>query len=365
MNSLGIYIHVPFCGKKCSYCDFYSVAYSSECISRYIGAVIRNIRHYSDIKINVDTIYFGGGTPSLLTSEQVSEIISGIRENFMVNPDAEITLEANPNTVTSRKLENLRQAGINRISFGVQSLINNELKFLGRTHSAERAVKAALDAYGAGFENISCDLMIGIPKQTPESLKYSIEKLSELPVQHISAYILKTEKGTPFDCREIHSLLPDEDETADLYLQMVHILENYGFMQYEVSNFAKPGFESIHNCRYWKCLDYLGIGPSAHSCCFGKRFAVERNLKSFIESSFQQTYVTDDSPCGFEETAMLRLRLKDGLDVTQTGLHRTVIEKKIPSLIQAGYAKFDGRFLSLTPKGFLMSNSIIEYLIFE
>ncbi len=365
MDSAGIYIHVPFCGKKCGYCDFYSVKYSGAAAADYTDAVLRNLRYYSDIGRNVDTVYFGGGTPSLLTAAQIESILSEIERDFSLDGNAEITLEANPNTLTPQKLAELRRINVNRLSLGVQSLADDELKFLGRSHSAERAIKAIRDAHGTGFSNISCDLMIGIPKQTAESMKRSISRLAELPIQHVSAYILKTEKGTPFDCDEIREILPDDDETADLYLSMVGLLEQFGFRQYEVSNFALSGYESRHNCRYWKCRDYIGIGPSAHSCFDNKRFAAERSIDSFIQSLVQKTYVTDNSPCGFEESAMLRLRLKEGLDLAETGSHREKIEKKIPDLVKVGYAEFDGRYISLTPKGFLMSNSIIEYLIFE
>lgn len=365
MNTLGLYIHVPFCGKKCSYCDFYSVSYNRDTVNAYVNAVVRNLKHYSDFSRITDTVYFGGGTPSLLSAEQISMIINEIDKNFNLDKNAEITLEANPNTINPDKLKQMRDAGINRISIGVQSLVEEELKFLGRTHTAERAVHAVREAQSAGFENISCDLMLGIPCQTAESLEYSIDTLVSLPVQHISAYILKTEKGTPFDCEEIQKLLPDEDTTSELYLNMVSSLDMHGLCQYEVSNFALKGFESLHNCRYWKCLDYIGIGPSAHSCYDGKRFAVGRNLDDFISNDVQTIEVTDESPCGFEEYAMLRLRLKEGLDIRQTGSHQDSIEKKIPLLIKAGYAEFDGEFLSLTPKGFLMSNSVIEFLVFE
>lgn len=364
-NTLGIYIHVPFCGKKCGYCDFYSVSYIKKTADEYTEAVLRNIRHYSDKSRIVDTVYFGGGTPSLLTAEQIEALIREIRKSFTLDDNAEVTLEANPNTVTAQKLSELRNSGINRLSFGVQSLADDELELLGRVHTAERAKKAVSDAHNAGFDNISCDLMIAIPKQTAESLEYSIKELAKLPIQHISAYILKIEEGTPFCENGISESCPDEDESAELYLRMIHLLENHGFMQYEVSNFAKSGFESRHNCRYWKCLDYIGIGPSAHSCHKGKRFAVSRDIRSFIGNEVQPVYVTDEAPCGFEERSMLCLRLKEGLDLNETGSHREIIEKKIPHLVKAGYAEFDGRFVSLTSKGFLMSNSVIEYLIFE
>jgi len=364
MSRLGIYIHVPFCGRKCAYCDFYSVNWSKSAAVDYTAAVLRNIRHYGDKARTVDTVYFGGGTPSLLTAEQISSIISEIRSCFALEESAEITLEANPCTLSAEKLAELRKIGINRLSIGVQSMIDRELKILGRMHTAERAEQAVLEAARAGFDNISCDLMIALPDQKPDDMRFSIDRLAALPIQHISAYILKTENGTPFDCAEIRDRLPDEDSTAELYLDMVELLEKQGFMQYEVSNFAKEGFESRHNTRYWKCLDYLGIGPAAHSCYEGKRFAVERDLSAFIAADVQQVTVTDESPCGFEEFAMLRLRLKEGLILDDVPEHRAELLKKLPPLLKEGYAETDGERIWLTPKGFLMSNSVIEYLVF-
>lgn len=330
----------------------------------YTDAVLRNIRHYADKNITVDTVYFGGGTPTLLTSEQIAEFIGEIKNSFDLSPDAEITIEANPSTLTPKKLSEMRENGINRLSVGVQSMNNKELEFLGRTHTAERAEKAVLDAKSAGFNNISCDLMIALPNQSAENIENSINILTSLPIQHISAYILKIEDNTPFNCNEIKNIMPDEDTTADLYLSMVKSLKQKDFMQYEVSNFAKSGFESRHNCRYWKCLDYLGIGPASHSCYKGKRFAVKPDLQAFINSPVQPVEITDNNPCGFEEYAMLRLRLSEGLNLSDTGIHKDRLIKKIPPLIKAGYVRFNGENISLTEKGFLMSNSIIEYLIF-
>ncbi len=330
----------------------------------YFKAVIRNIRHYADKNTTVDTIYLGGGTPTLLTSENISAFINEIEKSFNLSSDAEITIEANPNTLTPEKLSEMHKAGINRLSIGIQSMNNKELEFLGRTHTAERAKKAVIDAKNAGFNNISCDLMIALPNQSAESLKNSIDVLTNLPIQHISAYILKIENNTPFDCNEVKNMMPDEDTTADLYIYMTELLKQNNFIQYEVSNFAKSGFESRHNCRYWKCLDYLGIGPSAHSCYKGKRFAVKPNLQEFINSPVQSVEITDNNPCGFEEYAMLRLRLSEGLNLNDVESHRNRLIKKIPPLIKAGYIDFNGENVSLTEKGFLMSNSVIEYLIF-
>ncbi len=364
MNDLGIYIHVPFCGRKCPYCDFYSIAFSPSAVNAYTEAVLRNIKHYSEPERTVSTIYFGGGTPSLLTPEQLGSIINAVRENFSLSDDAEITLEANPNTLIPEKLSKLLDAGINRLSIGVQSLLDDELKMLGRTHTAERAEKAVRDAAAAGFSNISCDLMIALPEQTPEKLRRSAERLTALPIQHISAYILKPEDGTPFAGSDLLKALPDDELSAALYLEIVQIMAEHGFAQYEISNFARKGFESRHNCRYWKCQDYLGIGPAAHSCYQGKRFAVPRDIELFSSSEQQPVEITDDAPYGFEEKAMLGLRLTEGIDLRDFPEHRDSIERKAPALAEAGYINFYGSKLSLTPEGFLVSNAVIGQLIF-
>lgn len=364
MNTLGIYIHVPFCGRKCSYCDFYSLNYNKNNADLYLRSVLRNIQYYSDRSRIVDTVYFGGGTPSLLPAESIAQMIDEIKKCFQLAENAEITLEANPNTLTPDKLRQLRDNGVNRLSIGVQSMNDSELKFLGRTHTADRAKKAVLDAADAGFRNISCDLMIALPNQTVESVEFSINELATLPVDHISAYMLTIEDGTAFDKKNIRDIMPDEDSAAELYLSMINCLKEKGFEQYEISNFAKNGFESRHNCRYWKCLDYIGIGPAAHSCYNGKRFAVMPNLKEFIDATHQKIYITDESPCGFKESAMLRLRLAEGLDIGECGEISSEIARKIPNLQKEGYVTYEDGRLALTAKGFLMSNSIIEYLIF-
>lgn len=359
MDNLGIYIHIPYCAKKCPYCDFFSERYNKNSVMQYTDAVLRNLEYYSRRRI-VDTIYFGGGTPSLMPAECIERIINSVRKNFILSENSEITLEVNPNTVNADKLSDLYNAGVNRLSVGVQSLVESELKTLGRTHTAERAVETVINAEKAGFKNISCDMIIGVPNQTSESIKYTIQKLSELPVTHISSYILKIENGTPFDNPDFISLMPDDDTVSDMYLLMVDELEKRGFMQYEVSNFAKKGSESRHNTKYWKCIDYLGIGASAHSCFEGKRFSVPPDIEKFNNSPFQNISVTDENPCGFKEYAMLRLRLKEGLDISQ---HPEIISKT-PELLKSGYINFDGKKISLTAKGYLMSNSVIEYLVF-
>lgn len=364
MNNLGIYFHVPFCAKKCPYCDFFSTSYSRLNAEAYVSAVTRNISFYGDGSA-VDTVYFGGGTPSLLSPEQVELIMSQLRKNFLLSDNAEITIELNPSTADEKRLLGYKNAGINRLSFGVQSMNDNELRFLGRLHSPERAAKAVLDAHKVGFNNISCDLMIGLPQQSDTDIKKSVDALSKLPITHISSYILKIEEGTPFYTDGVENLVPNDDCVSDLYLKMCEYVENCGFLQYEVSNFAKPDFQSRHNCRYWKCEDYLGIGPAAHSCYKGKRFAAAPDLNCFISSPHQNVEITEENPYSFEERSMLKLRLSEGLSLSECGNKKNDILRKIPMLEKNGYLTFKNNTISLTKKGFLMSNSIIEHLIFE
>ncbi|MGN0596810.1 MAG: radical SAM family heme chaperone HemW [Ruminiclostridium sp.] len=355
MNKLGLYVHIPFCTSKCPYCDFYSVKYNCSCAREYMNAVIRNIEHYGE---TYDTVYFGGGTPILLWRE-----ICGIMGKIRLSDNAEVTIEANPCVTTKEALCSLKAANVNRISFGVQSLNNNELKALGRRHSAETAVKAINLAKECGFEDISADLMLAVPGQTKESVINSIDGLSALPLTHISAYLLKIEENTPFYSQKLD--LPDEDETAEMYLTAVERLAQNGFSQYEISNFCRNGKACKHNLKYWRCEEYIGIGPAAHSYYKGKRFAVARDIDRFINSPVQQEEITDNSPHSFEEYAMLKLRLTEGLTFEECesfGVGRAVMEKRI-RLTPKEYLDVGNNRISLTPKGFLVSNLVISKLI--
>ena len=355
----GLYIHIPFCLTKCPYCDFYSVKYRKGMAEEYKKAVIRNLKQYSD---NIfDTVYFGGGTPILLWRE-ICEILGKVS----LAPDAEITLEANPCVCLEENLREIRTAGVNRISLGVQSLNDSELKALGRRHNAENAVKAIETAYKCGFENISADIMLATPLQTAESLTETVSALGKLPVTHISAYMLKIEENTPFAEREL--FLPDEDDVCKMYLDTVEHLESLGFKQYEISNFAKGGFICRHNMKYWNCDEYLGIGPAAHSYYNGERFFVERDIEGFIHSKKQRTFTEDKVAArygGYEEYAMLRLRLADGLDLGEFEACGGNIKAFLTAAekIPKDYYKYENGNFSLTPKGFLVSNAIISTLL--
>ena len=355
MNNKGLYIHVPFCLSKCPYCDFYSVRYSREKAKLYADAVIRNIRNYGG---SFDTVYFGGGTPILLY-EHIAEILSAadIAEN------AEKTVEANPCMAEPQILETLLKAGVNRLSFGVQSMQPHELSFLGRRHTVKQAEDALVNARKAGFTNISADMMIGLPDQSESSINDTAERLAELGASHISAYILKIEKNTPFASQSIE--LPDDDKTAELYLHTVSTLGKLGFEQYEISNFAKPGFESRHNLKYWHCEEYLGIGASTHSYLDGKRFCVSPDIDAFIAAPVQQTTVTDENAGGWEEYAMLKLRLTEGLSFAEADSFGKADElRRTAEKLPAELVKSDDKRVSLTPKGFVVSNTVIAELIF-
>ena len=363
MKKLGLYIHIPFCIRKCPYCDFYSVCLDEDLKERYISAVISCIEHYKDPQRKVDSIYFGGGTPSLLSEKDVCRILETANRCFSVD-NAEITMEANPSSATFEKLLGYKKSGVNRISFGIQSLNDNELSDLGRLHDSRTTIEAINNAKRAGFDNLSADLMLGISRQTEESLTNSISVFSELDIQHVSAYMLSIEETTPYAKMKSSLLLPDEEKTADLYLFACNELEKCGFEQYEISNFAKKGFESRHNLKYWQLDEYLGIGPAAHSFYNGKRSYYPRDIEKFIASDFSM--ICDDTFDPAEEYVMLSLRLKSGIDINTAknfGVDVENLLKKAKRFISQNLAVFDGERLYLTKQGFLVSNYIISELI--
>lgn len=352
-DHIGLYIHVPFCRRKCVYCDFYSLAGKEEIIDDYVKAIVRNICIAGE---SFDTVYFGGGTPSLLNGRQISDILSAAD----ISENAEISAEINPDSADIQKLRDFKSAGINRISIGIQSLDDKELSYLGRLHDSEQAINAILSARKAGFDNISADLMLGLPYQCTETVLQNIKKLSELGVRHISAYMLKIENGTPLaENAELISHIADEELSADMYLEAVKCLEKYGFKQYEISNFAIEGFECRHNLKYWRCEDYLGIGSSAHSCMNGQRFAVPKDIYGFINSEKQEEIVTDDSPCSISEQLMLSLRLSEGFLLSNAGEYADRLREAAVPMEKHGLLEVRNGRIMLTPTGFLVSNEII------
>ncbi len=358
----GIYIHIPFCIRKCPYCAFYSVEYTSELMRDYVCALTANIRRYKGRNISADTVYFGGGTPSLLSPDELGCILSAVSDSFILAENCEITMEANPSSTDYAKLSACSKLGVNRISFGVQSSNDNELRLLGRLHDFNGARDAVLAAKSAGFENISCDLMIGTPQQTIDSVIRSARDIASLGVNHISCYMLKIEEGTPFDCAKIRQSAADDDSVSDMYLALCRELYGLGYSRYEISNFSKPGFEAKHNLKYWRLEDYIGFGPSAHSFFGGRRFYSPDSIYDYISSAPQQEVSEDESPDMLEEYIMLSLRLSEGMSIKRLSLlggDRSAVETKLKPLVRAGLVSCKNDTVSLTDKGALVSNSVI------
>ncbi len=360
---IGVYLHVPFCDGKCPYCDFYSRRGSGEAYDRFLAAMRRAIFSAPVPEDTVaDTIYVGGGTPVLLGAERLLSLLAAVRERFG-GEQREITLEANPCAVDAAMLTALRQGGFTRISFGVQSLCDATLKTLGRRHSAKRALEAIEEAARAGFSHISADLMLAVPGQQVAEIEEAIDRLCETPIDHLSAYLLKLEPGTAFASRYPE---PDEDFFADCYLAMVRRSEAHGFAQYEISNFAKsPAAQSLHNLRYWRCEEYLGIGPAAHSFVDGKRFFFPRDLDAFLDAPDCWSLVSEDGTGGDEEECLLLgLRLAEGIALASLGEpRRERILSAVPRLRAAGLLTAENGRISLTPQGFLVSNAVIAALL--
>ena len=367
----GIYIHIPFCKSKCPYCDFYSYRCKSEEKSFYVQALLNEINTLDRVSAFVkepfraDTLYLGGGTPSVLSGEELYEIITAARKKFGISDDAEITVECNPDSDIEAILPYLLKAGVNRISLGLQSAVDKERKTLGRQSDKKRVAQVIELLKAKGISNISLDVMLGIPYQTEESLRETLNFVIEGNVPHISAYMLKIEEGTHFYTSYDRYDFPDEEKTTEFYNQCADTLEKAGFIHYEISSFAKPGFESRHNTKYWELESYLGIGPGAHSYIDGKRFYFESNTDGFIKG---EKAVFDSAGGDAEEYIMLKLRLKKGLSLIELkklyGEKPLVkIKEKAPFLKEQGLVNFDGEVLSLTRKGYLLSNSVICELI--
>lgn len=357
--AFGVYLHIPYCRSKCSYCDFYSMGRSETVPETYIEALLREMRRFANCDcaaLRPDTVYLGGGTPSLLTPAQVARLLNAL----CPAPGAEITLEANPDTVTERALEGFLAAGANRLSVGVQSASDEQLARLGRTHTADAARRALAMAKKAGFSNISGDVMLALPGYSRAEFDETLALLTEGGVTHVSSYLLKIEKKTRFGLHPPENL-PDEDAAADFYLYAVQQLARAGFAQYEISNFSHPGFESRHNLLYWDMQDYLGLGPAAYSCMGGERFHYPADLPAFLARTAP---VVPDGTVDAEEYIMLQLRLCRGLSlsalrqkwgITLTGRQKTLLA----ALEKAGLCQLIQDRLRLTPKGMLVQNSIL------
>ena len=372
---LGIYIHIPFCASKCSYCDFYSLAGCDHLMPEYQAALLEHIREsaHSIRSYEVDSIYFGGGTPSFYGADRLVEILDVLKLNGNVRLDGEISVECNPDSISPTAFKLLRQEGVNRVSIGVQATDNNLLKLIGRRHSFQQAQQAFRAARRAGFDNVSLDLMYGLPSQTKRDWADTLAKIVEMHPEHISCYGLKLEPGTRM-YREYKDspILPDDDEQADMYSYAAEMLERYGYKQYEISNFAAPGFESRHNLKYWNMDDYISFGPGAHSCVGNVRYSYVKDLREYISGVHRKVSIVDEyeeiSPLERAvEYVMLGMRTSRGISrydyVTRTQCDWRPIGKVLEAFKQKGWvAQTEDRWHFTVP-GFLISNTLIGIML--
>ena len=376
---LGLYFHIPFCLSKCAYCDFFSfVPSNEELVVRYIDALIKHMEDYSRAAEDhiVDSVFIGGGTPTCIPTEELVRLIRAMKKNFNISHNAEFSIEANPATVDLKSLKKLRRAGVNRISIGLQTGDDNELKSLSRIHTRRQFEDSYRMAREAGFENINVDLMFGIPGQTMESLMRNLRYLMRLNPEHISLYNLKIEPGTPFDLHRRELDLPDEDTEADMYLAAVRFLTEHGYPQYEISNFAKNGRRCRHNLKYWLSMEYLGFGPSAHSYFGDHRFAFVRDIDAYLNAiEIPNSRINLTSQCDeisprerIGEYIMLHMRLTSGVCLSEFAREfgqdfDAVYGRRMKRYIDGGFAVRGRDSISLTPTGMFVSNYILSDIL--
>ncbi len=364
-KALGIYIHIPFCVKKCHYCDFLSAPAEESVRKQYVDSLLKEMDEYRELlqQRTIPTIFFGGGTPSILPGEEILRIMERLRSIGEISADAEITIEANPGTVTKEKLSLWKQAGINRISFGLQSAENEELKRLGRIHTWEEFEENFRLARECGFSNINVDLMSALPGQTVENWKKTLEWVTALAPEHISAYSLIIEEGTPFfEAYEDHpELLPTEEDEREMYYETKRYLASQGYERYEISNYAKPGLECRHNLSYWERTDYLGLGLGAASLLGNMRKTNQTELLEYLKGNFQGEQETLSETDAMEEYFFLGLRKTKGVDWTP---YRAQYEATVEKLKKQGLLEEDGKMLRLTELGIDVSNQVLaEFLV--
>ncbi len=363
----GLYIHIPFCANKCPYCDFYSVVSTKDILRRYISACTKEMQDSPFQHSLIDTIYIGGGTPSLLPLSFLEKLMDGIYSNFKVST-REVTIEVNP--CSAQDIASYKKLGINRLSIGIQSLNNKVLAGLGRMHTAEVAFEA-LERAKKFYNNISCDLMLGVPYQQEKDIINDINILADYAT-HFSAYLLKCEQGTPMDAwiREgrFAGAMADEEQSADYYLLATEQLESQGFARYETSNFAKAGYQSVHNLKYWQGKEYLGIGAGAHSYTQGGRYCIEADIKKYmeqVEAGCDPRILLEelDKQALIKERIMLSLRLVQGLDIKafQNDFNIDFLSFYHKAIAKvSGHVQIADGYLSLAPQSFLLQNSIIN-----
>ncbi|MEY8403920.1 radical SAM family heme chaperone HemW [Oscillospiraceae bacterium 44-34] len=373
---MGIYIHIPFCRGKCDYCDFYSLPGREDRMEDCQRALLAHLKETAPMVrgCSVDTVYFGGGTPSFYGAKRLRELLSAVRKYYRLERGAEITFEANPDSVDFKSLRALRRAGFNRVSFGYQSACPAELRAVRRPHTVEQGDEAVAAARRAKLGNLSLDLIYGLPGQTMDSWRETVEHVLALGPEHLSCYGLKVEEGTPLAGRvEAGEALPGDDLQADMYLWTVDRLAGAGYEQYEISNFSRPGFASRHNLRYWQLRPYLGFGPGAHSDFGGRRYSWVRDLEGYISGVLEGGKLLDSQDLIPEaergsEYLMLGLRTAHGIEEWEYRgryfMDFSPVEARLEEFRTQGWAErtAEGRW-RLTPKGFLVSNQLIGDLL--
>lgn len=373
-KKLGIYLHIPFCRSKCAYCDFYSLANQEGQMDRYLNALLTHLRETAPQAKGrvVDTVYLGGGTPSIFGTQRLKTLLGAVKRLYRLDRDCEITMEANPESVTPELLRTVRGAGVNRISLGIQSADDSQLRAIGRPHTFAQGVQAVEQVRQAGFDNLSLDLIFGLPDQDLASWQDTVERLLALNPEHLSCYGLQLEEGTPLYARRDQLTLADDDLQADMYLWMVQRLEAAGYRQYEISNFGKPGRESRHNLRYWRLQEYIGFGPGAHSDFGGRRYSFVRSLEDYLKGiETGEPIVDEDQVISPEERRseylMLGLRTVEGIQGDWYSRRYHMNFRPLEALLRGYQARGlaveqEGRW-HFTPEGFLLSNLLIGELL--
>ena len=372
MKTLGLYIHIPFCRSKCLYCDFCSFPrQDEEKMTEYAQALFRDLRAHAPACRDylVDTVFLGGGTPTTFPAYLLKELMGKIYKYYNVAPNAEITAECNPVTGERELFARMRAAGINRLSIGLQSAHEKELKALGRLHTFDTFATCFSDARAAGFDNISVDVMSGIPHQPPESRRETLQKVLALSPEHISSYDLIIEAGTPFARKRATLSLPDEEAARRMYLEGIAFLAENGYAQYEISNFARPGYESRHNLKYWNCDEYLGFGVAAYSDFGGARFGNSRDIEAYIAGrDITEEKSVLDAEERINEYVMLRFRLSEGINTAafeeRFGLSfEETYAKKLAPYVSAGLVTRGEAGYSFSQEGMLVSNTILYEIL--
>ena len=361
MSNPSLYIHVPFCRRKCNYCDFYSSPATPGEVSSYAKALCNQIDKSSARGEKISTVYFGGGTPSLLSQADFESIVSALRKTFDLSACAEFTVECNPESVSPSLAEAWRKCGVDRVSMGVQTFCDNQLKNLGRLHTKARAMEAFQELRQAGFQNISLDLMAALPGQTEDDLRADLAQMLALSPEHLSVYLLKVEPGAVFGLKGVAEA--EEETQRSMYLLAHEVLTRAGYEHYEISNFAKPGYRAKHNGVYWAGGEYLAFGPGASGYYQGKRYHVPANTAQFCEQNGTVASVVDeivDEKEAEKESIFLGLRLSEGIS-------RSLIPKEkepfVKTLCKHGFATLTDDRFSLTAEGFLISDYVIRELL--